>query len=59
MLPPSTRDCGRDSPSEVNYCADEKLLMGNPSHEPEEQGPKKVVRIILAREVCTTPDETT
>ena len=32
--------------------------MSNTSPEPEEQGPKKVVRIILPREVCTTPEET-
>lgn len=32
--------------------------MTNPTHEPEEQGPQKRVRIILAREVCTTPEET-
>ena len=32
--------------------------MTNPSHEPEEQRPQKRVRIILPREVCTTPEET-
>jgi hypothetical protein len=32
--------------------------MTNPTHGPEEHGPKKAVRIILPREVCTTPEET-
>ena len=32
--------------------------MTNISLEPEEQRPQKVVRIILPREVCTTPEET-
>jgi hypothetical protein len=32
--------------------------MTNTSQEPEEQGSeKRVVRIILPREVCTTPEE--
>jgi hypothetical protein len=30
--------------------------MMNTSHEPEERGPRKPVRIILPREVCTDPE---
>jgi hypothetical protein len=30
--------------------------MTNPSHGPEEQRPPKPIRIILPREVCTTPE---
>jgi hypothetical protein len=36
--------------------ADEKLLVTNTSHEPEEQRPQRRVRIILPREVCTDPE---
>ena len=43
-------------PEAIAAPADSETLMTNPSHEPEEQGPKKVVRIILPREVCTDPD---
>ena len=32
--------------------------MTNTPHEPEEQRPKKRVRLILVREVCTSPEET-
>jgi hypothetical protein len=45
-------------PPEVSEPGDSKLLMTNPSREPEEQRPRKPVRIILAREVSTTPEET-
>jgi hypothetical protein len=45
-------------PPEVSEPADSKLLMTNPSLEPEEHRPRKPVRIILPREVCTTPEET-
>jgi hypothetical protein len=58
MLPPPTCNSGRRVTNRSWPAADEKLLMTNPSEEPEEQGPKKVVRIILPREVCTTPEET-
>jgi hypothetical protein len=44
--------------AQVSEPADEKLLMTNTSHEPEEQRPPKPIRIILPREVCTTPEET-
>jgi hypothetical protein len=42
----------------VGLTADEKLLMTNPSHEPEEHRPQKPVRIIMPREVCTDPETT-
>jgi hypothetical protein len=32
--------------------------MTNTPKEPEEQGPPNRVRIILPREVCTTPEQT-
>jgi hypothetical protein len=41
----------------VGEPADEKLLMTNPTHEPDEQRPQKPIRIVLPREVCTTPEE--
>ena len=43
-------------PPHVSELADSKLLMTNPSHEPEEQRPEKPVRIILPKEVCTDPE---
>jgi hypothetical protein len=42
----------------VGEPADSKLLMTNTSREPEKRKPHKPVRIILPREVCTTPEET-
>ena len=56
MLPPPTCNRGTWLPSGVNYPADTKLPMTNPSHKPKEQPPPKLIRIILPREVCTDPE---
>ena len=56
MLPPPTCNSERPTPAEVVEPADEKLLVTNTSHEPEEQRPQRRVRIILPREVCTDPE---
>jgi hypothetical protein len=54
MLPPSTCDSEcRARPVGHLY---RELRMTNPSLGPEEQRPPKPIRIILPREVCTTPE---
>ena len=58
MLPPPTCNSDCPTPAEVRESADQKLLMTSPSHEPEEHRPQKPIRIVLPREVCTTPAET-
>ena len=42
----------------VGHPGDQELLMTNTSRQPEEHRPRKPVRIILPREVCTDPETT-